>query len=143
MLDPLQRKFIMKRLKNYYQIRLLVIIFLTIIIISLPKIVIGKQLNIDLTLKEITQGLRCMTCQNQTIYESDSEFAKQIKNEILIQLKEHQTKEQIMNFMETRYGEYILLKPKFDRKNLILWLFPFTLLILSLTLLLIKVKKTR
>ena len=82
-----------------------------------------------------------MTCQNLTIYESDTEFSKQIKLEIQNQLKNGETKEQIISFMIERYGNYILLKPQFNKMNLLLWLLPFVLLVSSFAILLYKSRK--
>ena len=122
--------------KNYFQIKiLLVIIFIFINQISAEENFIKKQSD------EIAKMLRCMTCQNLSIYESDTVFSEQIKEEIYKQLKEEKSKEEIINFIVERYGEYILLKPKFNKKNLILWSLPFFLLISSFVIILVKLRK--
>ena len=82
-----------------------------------------------------------MTCQSQTIHESESDFSKQIKNEVLDQIKQKKTKKEIIDFMVKRYGEYIVFKPKFDKKNLVLWVSPFILLFLLILLISLKSKK--
>ena len=82
-----------------------------------------------------------MTCQSQTIHESESDFSKQIKNEVLDQIKQKKTKKEIIDFMVKRYGEYIVFKPKFDKKNLVLWVSPFILLFLLILLISSKSKK--
>ena len=73
-----------------------------------------------------------MTCQNQSVYDSDSDFAKDITILVEDKFKECLSEKEIKVFLTKRYGEYILLKPYFNIKNLLLWLFPFILLILSL-----------
>ena len=73
-----------------------------------------------------------MTCQNQSVYDSDSDFAKDIKILVEDKFKEGLGEKEIKVFLTKRYGEYILFKPYFNIKNLLLWLFPFILLILSL-----------
>ena len=90
---------------------------------------------------EITKELRCMTCQSQTVHESESDFSIQIKNEVMDQIKQNKTKKEIIDFMVKRYGEYIVFRPKFDKKNLILWISPFILLFLLVFLILLKSKK--
>ena len=128
----------MKSYHTYYKLIFLIFFF----ILFLTSFLKASE-NIEEELKEITEKLRCMTCQNQSIYDSDADFSKDIKKIIRQKLGAGKSKKEINNFLVQRYGEYILLKPKFDKKNLTLWLFPFILLILSLILLLIKVKKTR
>ena len=90
---------------------------------------------------EITKMLRCMSCQNLNVYESDTDFSKQIKKEVFDQLKLNKSKEEIVDFMVERYGEYIVLKPRFDGKNLILWLSPFVLIISALLIIIGKMRK--
>ena len=85
--------------------------------------------------------LRCMSCQNLNVYESDTDFSKQIKKEVFDQLKLNKSKEEIVDFMVERYGEYIVLKPRFDGKNLILWLSPFVLIISALLIIIGKMRK--
>ena len=83
-------------------------------------------------IKKLTLELRCMTCQNQSVYDSDSEFAKDIKLIVKEKLNEGMSEKEIKFFLTERYGEYILFKPYFNLKNLLLWLFPFILLIFSI-----------
>ena len=88
--------------------------------------------NLNDKVKKLTLELRCMTCQNQSVYDSGSDFAKDIKNLVEDKFKEGLSEKEIKVFLTKRYGEYILFKPYFNIKNLLLWLFPFILLILSL-----------
>ena len=101
----------------------------------------NAEATIEKDLKELALKLRCMTCQNQSIYESETEFAKNIKRLIRKKLKEGQTKKEIINFLIDRYGEYITFEPQFNRKNIFLWVLPFMALLFSLILLLIRIKK--
>ena len=88
--------------------------------------------NLNEKVKKLTLGLRCMTCQNQSVYDSDSDFAKDITTLVEDKFKEGLSEKEIKVFLTKRYGEYILFRPYFNIKNLLLWLFPFILLILSL-----------
>ena len=88
--------------------------------------------NLNDKVKKLTLELRCMTCQNQSVYDSDSDFAKDITTLVEDKFKEGLSEKEIKVFLTKRYGEYILFKPYFNIKNLLLWLFPFILLILSL-----------
>ena len=97
--------------------------------------------NIDHKVKKLTMELRCMTCQNQSVYDSDSEYSKDIKILVKEKLKEGLSEKEIKDFLSERYGEYILFKPYFNSKNLLLWLFPFVLVIVSMLVLIKKSKK--
>ena len=97
--------------------------------------------NLDYKIKELTLELRCMTCQNQSVYDSDSDFAKDIKILVKEKFRDGLDKKEIKLFLTTRYGEYILFKPYFNIKNLLLWLFPFILLIFSLAFFIKNLKK--
>ena len=88
--------------------------------------------NLNYKIKKLTLELRCMTCQNQSVYDSDSEFAKDIKIIVEEKFNEGMNEKEIKLFLTERYGEYILFKPYFNIKNLLLWLFPFILLVFSI-----------
>ena len=96
---------------------------------------------LDLKVKKLTLELRCMTCQNQSVYDSDSDFAKDIKALITDKLKEGLDEKEIKFFLTERYGEYILFKPYFNIKNVLLWLFPFILLLFSIVFFIKNLKK--
>ena len=98
--------------------------------------------NIDDKIKKLTLQLRCMTCQNQSIYDSDSDYSKDIKKIVKEKFKEGLSEKEIKDFLTKRYGEYILFKPYFNSKNMLLWLFPFILVIVSMLFLVMKAKKT-
>ena len=96
---------------------------------------------LDLKVKKLTLELRCMTCQNQSVYDSDSDFAKDIKNLVNDKFKEGLNEKEIKLFLTERYGEYILFKPYFNIKNVLLWLFPFILLLFSMVFFIKNLKK--
>ena len=127
----------MIKLKNFYLIKL---IFFLIYVFYSP-ISNAENNKKEIIFNEITKSLRCMTCQNQTVYESDTEFSKQIKNEILKKLDENKSKKEIINYIVDRYGEYILLKPELNKKNIFLWIFPFLLVVASFLVLFLKALK--
>ena len=97
--------------------------------------------NLDYKIKKLTLELRCMTCQNQSVYDSESEFAKDIKNVVEEKFNEGLNEKEIKLFLTERYGEYILFKPYFNIKNVLLWLFPFILLLFSLVFFMKSLKK--
>ena len=99
--------------------------------------------SIDTKVKKLTLELRCMTCQNQSVHDSDSDYSKDIKIFVKKKFEEGLSEKEIKKILTERYGEYILFKPYFNSKNLFLWLFPFILLILSMMILLKNSKKTK
>tara|TARA_Y100000741_G_scaffold193684_1_gene147354 strand:+ start:239 stop:613 length:375 start_codon:yes stop_codon:yes gene_type:complete len=99
--------------------------------------------SIDNKVKKLTLELRCMTCQNQSVHDSDSDYSKDIKKIVKEKFEAGMNEKEIKDFLTKRYGEYILFKPYFNSKNVFLWLFPFILLIISILILLKKSKKIR
>ena len=99
--------------------------------------------SIDNKVKKLTQELRCMTCQNQSVYDSDSDYSEDIRIFVKEKFEEGLSEKEIKKILTERYGEYILFKPYFNTKNLFLWLFPFILVILSMIILLKNSKKTK
>jgi cytochrome c-type biogenesis protein CcmH len=84
--------------------------------------------------REISTGLRCLVCQNQSIDDSDATVAKDLRVLIREQLSSGKSDEQVINFVVERYGEYVLLKPLFRMGTLIAWLAPFAILLAALLL---------
>ena len=99
--------------------------------------------NIDERAKNLTLELRCMTCQNQSIYDSDAEFSNDIKKIVKNKLQEGESERDIKKFLVERYGEYILFRPLMNYNNIFLWSFPFILLIIGLFFVLIKSKRNK
>lgn len=97
--------------------------------------------NVEEDLKKITSKLRCMTCQNQTVYSSDTDFASNIKKIVEEKLNKNESEKEIIDFLIYRYGEYILFEPKMSKQNIFLWFFPFIILTLSLVFLALKIRK--
>ena len=116
--------------------------FLHIIILSFVffNLKIFAVENIDERVKKLTLELRCMTCQNQSIYDSDAEFSNDIKKIVKRKLQEGKSERDIKRFLVERYGEYILFRPLMNYNNIFLWSFPFILLIIGLFFVLIKTK---
>jgi len=99
--------------------------------------------NIDERVKNLTLELRCMTCQNQSIYDSDAEFSNDIKKIVKQKLQQGESERDIKKFLVERYGEYILFRPLVNYNNIFLWSFPFILLIIGVFFVLIKTKTKR
>ena len=79
--------------------------------------------------REISQNIKCLVCQNQSIDESNSEIAKDLKVLIKDKLKDGVTDEEIYKFLRDRYGDTILLKPPLETNTILLWFLPFIILV--------------
>tara|TARA_Y200000002_G_C22438345_1_gene561066 strand:+ start:392 stop:757 length:366 start_codon:yes stop_codon:yes gene_type:complete len=73
---------------------------------------------------KITKNLRCLICQGQSIYDSDSEFASSLKIVVDKKLQEGLSEKEIYNYFEDKYGEWILYDPLFNKNTYFLWLLP-------------------
>ena len=73
---------------------------------------------------KITKNLRCLVCQGQSVYDSDSEFANSLKLVINKKLKDGESEKQIYDYLKEKYGVWILYDPEFDKNTYFLWLLP-------------------
>ena len=79
----------------------------------------------DLSLQnKITKNLRCLICQGQSVYDSDSEFANSLKILVNEKLNEGFDEKQIYDLLKDKYGEWILYEPQFNKNTYFLWLLP-------------------
>jgi len=91
-----------------------------------------KNPKYELRARKISKNIRCMVCQNQSIDESNAPLAKDLRILIRDKIKEGNKDKEIYKFLTDRYGDFILLKPPLNSKNLILWFLPFIFLILGI-----------
>ena len=76
---------------------------------------------------EILKNIRCLICQGQSVYDSESDFATSIKLIVDQKLNEGLKEEQIYNFLREKYGNWIIYDPEMNKKTFILWLLPILL----------------
>ena len=79
----------------------------------------------------LSEQLRCLVCQNQTIAESNAELALDLRQQIREQIAAGKTDDDIMQYMVNRYGDFVLYRPPFKATTLVLWLGPALLLIVG------------
>jgi cytochrome c-type biogenesis protein CcmH len=84
--------------------------------------------------RTISAELRCLVCQNQSIDDSDAPLAGDLRRLVRDRLQAHDTDAQVIDYVVARYGEFVLLKPRFELSTLLLWLTPVLVLIAGLTL---------
>lgn len=86
-------------------------------------------------LQALSEELRCLVCQNQTIADSNAELAVDLRREIRGMIKEGKSDRDIIDFMVARYGDFVLYRPPVKGITLLLWVGPIALLLLGLTVL--------
>lgn len=91
----------------------------------------------------LAHELRCPQCQNQNLIDSNSPVARDLRLEVYKMVDEGKGDDEIIEFMTSRYGEFVLYKPKMETKTYILWLGPVGLLLLGLIIGFIFIRKQR
>lgn len=81
--------------------------------------------------RDISSGLRCLVCQNQSIDDSNAPLARDLRLLVRERLKAGDTNAQVMQFVEDRYGEFVLLSPPLSPRTLLLWAAPLLALIVA------------
>jgi len=83
----------------------------------------------------LSNELRCLVCQNQTIADSNAELAVDLRNQVRKQLSEGKSDREILDYMVQRYGEFVLYRPPLSYKTILLWAGPFALLLIAMFIL--------
>ena len=82
--------------------------------------------------RDISKGLRCLVCQNQSIDDSDATLARDLRVLVRERLVSGDSNEQVMDYVVSRYGDFVLLNPPFKTGTLVLWIGPFVFLLIGL-----------
>lgn len=98
---------------------------------------------IALRMKTLTEQLRCLVCQNETLADSRADLAEDLRKEIREQMKAGKSDQEIIAFLTQRYGDFVLYKPPVKSTTYLLWFGPFALLIAGTTVLYRYVKQRR
>ena len=104
-------------------------IFFLFFILFFPLSILNAQENDKIN--EITKNLRCLICQGQSVYDSDSEFANSLKIVVDKKLEEGLSEDQIYEYFKTKYGEWILYDPGLNKNTYILWLLPILIFLIG------------
>ena len=105
---------------NFIKIFLIIFLFIGL---SQSK---SDEINNDLKNK-ILKNVRCLICQGQSVYDSESDFASSIKLVVEKKIKEGSSEKQIYQFLKEKYGQWILYEPELTKNTYILWLLPILL----------------
>ena len=85
----------------------------------------------DVLKSKILKNIRCLICQGQSVYDSESEFAASIKLIVDRKINEELKEEQIYEFLREKYGDWVIYDPKLNKNTYILWLLPLLLFLIG------------
>lgn len=83
---------------------------------------------------QLVDELRCLVCQNQNLAGSDADLAQDLRRETYEMLQQGKSRQEVVDFMVARYGDFVLYRPQFKSSTYLLWLGPFLLLVVVLTI---------
>ena len=106
------------------------IIFL-LIFSCLTLIANSQEINNQDLVNKISKNIRCLTCQGQSVYDSQSEFSESIKIIISNKIQEGKSEQDIYDFLVEKYGEWIIFEPKFNKNTFLLWVLPLLLFLVG------------
>jgi len=89
----------------------------------------------------LTQNLRCLVCQNENLAESNAALAKDLRRQVYVMVKQGKSSKEILDFLVTRYGDFILFRPPVKPTTYLIWYGPFVLLPFALLVLFFSVRK--
>lgn len=90
---------------------------------------------------EISKELRCLVCQNQTIADSNAPLAQDLRREVREMVKKGMNEDQVVEFMETRYGDFVRYRPAFKLSTVLLYVGPFVLMVVAVIVLFVNLRK--
>lgn len=93
--------------------------------------------------KTLIEELRCLVCQNQNLADSNADLAKDLRHQTYTMVTQGKSNQEIIDYMVTRYGDFVLYRPPLNPLTLLLWLGPFVLLIWGFVILLKFVRRSR
>jgi len=122
-------------LKLFIHLITLMILSLTILAWADDAQPLAQNPELEAKVMNIATELRCLVCQNETIAGSHADLAIDLRNQIRVQLTQGKSKQEIIDYMVARYGDFVLYNPPLKSNTLFLWLGPFALLIIGFILL--------
>jgi cytochrome c-type biogenesis protein CcmH len=92
---------------------------------------------------KLAENLRCLVCQNESLASSRSDLAKDLRQEVREQMQKGMTDQQIIDYLVSRYGDFVLFDPPVKSYTLLLWYGPFALLLVGLAGLVFQLRKRK
>jgi cytochrome c-type biogenesis protein CcmH len=107
-------------------LKIFIVLFLVLNFLELRS----DEIN-DVLKNKILKNTRCLICQGQSVYDSESDFASSIKLTIDRKINDGLNEEQIYGFLREKYGDWVIYEPKLNKNTYILWLLPLLLFLLG------------
>ncbi|HEU4478403.1 MAG TPA: cytochrome c-type biogenesis protein [Pyrinomonadaceae bacterium] len=128
---------------NRFAIQLLLLFLLAGAVAAQTAQPLAEDPEIEKRLLALSQELRCLVCQNETLAESRAGLAEDLRREIREQIKAGKTDQEIIAFLTARYGDFVLYRPRVTPTTYLLWFGPFVLLAIGLVFLYRQLKQRR
>ena len=123
-------------------------ILLLILVIAMPGVVAAEEARplaenpqAEARLKALAVELRCLVCQNQTLADSNAPLAEDLRREVREMIAKNMSDQEIIDFLVTRYGDFVLYRPPVKATTMLLWIGPFLLLIAGATVLILALRR--
>lgn len=97
---------------------------------------------LDARVRALSSELRCLVCQNQTVADSDSGVARDMRDQVRTQLAAGKSEDEVKTYMTDRFGDFVLYNPPFKAKTVVLWAGPFAALLFAAFLLVRRLRKS-
>jgi cytochrome c-type biogenesis protein CcmH len=114
---------------------LLLCVLVSMVVAAKEAVPVAADPALEARMQSIAAELRCLVCQNQTIADSHSGLAEDLRREVREQLRRGATDEQVVQYMTDRYGDFVRYRPPFKASTLVLWVGPVVLLVAGLAIL--------
>ncbi len=102
-----------------------------------------KDPKLELRARDLSAGLRCLVCQNQSIDDSNAPLARDLRVLVRERLKAGDSDEQVLKFVVARYGDFILLKPPLNFQTFALWFLPLAILLFAGLMIVFNIRRRR
>jgi cytochrome c-type biogenesis protein CcmH len=102
-----------------------------------------KDPAVEAEYKDLLEELRCLVCQNQNLAGSDADLAQDLRQQTYDMLTQGKSRAEVVDYMVTRYGDFVLYRPPVKSSTILLWAGPFALLFIVLIVVMLRIKKAR
>jgi cytochrome c-type biogenesis protein CcmH len=124
------------------------VLILCLLLVSIPAFAVEpdemlKDPALEARARELSQQLRCMVCQNQSLADSNAQIARDLRREVLVLMRQGKSNQEIQDYLVARYGEFVLLKPAFAWHNALLWAIPPGVLLIGAVALFVIARRRR
>jgi cytochrome c-type biogenesis protein CcmH len=104
---------------------------------------VAEDPEIERRMIALSEDLRCLVCQNESLAGSRADFANDLRREIREQMKANKSDKEIVDFLVARYGDFVLYRPPMKPTTVFLWFGPFVFLIIGAVILVVYLKRRR